>query len=480
MKHHDLMFKFPRRAGMSMLAFIIRLSLINSSSKFFFFGFYSDSYPRKFSKFLFMSEIRTYSISVSDDALQQLQQRLAWAKLPSQLEPGLQEDHWDFGVPVSEIRRLVNYWKNGFDWRKAESQLNELPQYQTKIDVEGFGALDIHCEEIDLNPVSRHYNSHGTMMWQSFIKAGFVYRGHKASPLLKGNDSEPAFTVVAPDLPNFGFSQGVQKRGFGLGQYAEVLNKLMLKLGYAQYVTQGGDWGFWITRCLGLLLPDHCKASHMNMVEATAPTFTSSPFLAVKHAIMPYSDHEKKRQERRAWFRQEGSGYNKLQSTKPQTIGFGLSDSPVTLLAWIYEKLHDWTDSYPWTDDEILTWISIYWFSVAGPEASVRIYYECHHPESVGGIYHPRLMEYIPHVKFGFAHLPREINTVPRVWASTLGEVVLQSEHAAGGHFAAWEVPSVLAADLSTMFRPGGPCFGLVASRSGLEPRSGLGLNGDS
>ncbi|KAJ6141337.1 hypothetical protein N7470_010233 [Penicillium chermesinum] len=393
-----------------------------------------------------MSEIRTYSISVSDDALQQLQQRLAWAKLPSQLEPGLQEDHWDFGVPVSEIRRLVNYWKNGFDWRKAESQLNELPQYQTKIDVEGFGALDIHF----IHQVSPNANAIPLLFCHGW--PGSFIEVIKLLPLLKGNDSEPAFTVVAPDLPNFGFSQGVQKRGFGLGQYAEVLNKLMLKLGYAQYVTQGGDWGFWIT----------------------------SPFLAVKHAIMPYSDHEKKRQERRAWFRQEGSGYNKLQSTKPQTIGFGLSDSPVTLLAWIYEKLHDWTDSYPWTDDEILTWISIYWFSVAGPEASVRIYYECHHPESVGGRYHPRLMEYIPHVKFGFAHLPREINTVPRVWASTLGEVVLQSEHAAGGHFAAWEVPSVLAADLSTMFRPGGPCFGLVASRSGLEPRSGLGLNGDS
>lgn len=205
------------------------------------------------------------------------------------------------------------------------------------------------------------------------------------------------------------------------------------------------------------------------MVEAKAPKFNSSPFLALKHAIMPYTEEETRGRQRSAWFKEEGYGYNKLQSTKPQTIGFGLSDSPATLLAWIYEKLHDWTDSYPWTDDEILTWISIYWFSTAGPEASVRIYYETHHAESVGGVMYEQLREYIPHVKFGVAHLPREINLVPQTWASTLGDVVLQSEHGTGGHFAAWEVPQVLVEDLFCMFRSGGPCFGILGSKNGME-----------
>lgn len=125
-------------------------------------------------------------------------------------------------------------------------------------------------------------------------------------------------------------------------------------------VTQGGDWGYSITRAIGLQYPDHCKASHLNMVLARPPTFTESPLLALKHAITPYSKGEAEGLQRSAWFGNESYGYNILQSTKPQTIGFALADSPVALLAWIYEKLHDWSDKYPWTDDEILTWVSIY------------------------------------------------------------------------------------------------------------------------
>jgi len=159
--------------------------------------------------------------------------------------------------------------------------------------------------------------------------------------------------VVAPSLPNFGFSDGVKKPGFNLEKYAEVCHKLMLQLGYNEYgksspsivislsytmiVTQGGDWGFYITRSMGLMYPQHVKASHINMIRANPPQFTKHPLLALQHAIMPYSKREKQDLNRREWFHQEGFGYNMLQRTRPQTIGFALADSPVALLAWMYE-----------------------------------------------------------------------------------------------------------------------------------------------
>lgn len=193
---------------------------------------------------------------------------------------------------------------------------------------------------------------------------------------LRQSNNGVSFSVVAPSLPNFGWSQGVSKKGFGLVQYAEVCDQLMSSLGYKKYVTQGGDWGMYITRSIGLLYPHRCLASHINMIRASPPTFGKHPLLAIQHALTPYSEADKKGFARSEWFINEGSAYRTLQSTKPQTIGYAWNDSPVALLAWVYEKLHDWTDDYPWTDDEILTWVSIYYFSTAGPAASARIYYE--------------------------------------------------------------------------------------------------------
>jgi hypothetical protein len=203
------------------------------------------------------------------------------------------------------------------------------------------------------------------------------------------------------------------------------------------------------------------------MVLANPPKFTDNPWAALQHALLPYNDREKAGRERSKWFEQEGYGYNQLQSTKPQTIGAALEDSPVALLAWIYEKLHDWTDSYPWTDDEILTWVSIYWFSTAGPAASVRIYYEAIHGGTIKGDSYKALVAYIPRVKLAIAHLPREIVVIPCSWAAGLGPVVQQTEHAHGGHFAAWEVPESIVQDLRAMFGRTGPCHGAVLGKDG-------------
>lgn len=251
-------------------------------------------------------------------------------------------------------------------------------------------------------------------------------------------------------------------------KYAETVHKLMQQLGYDRYVTQGGDWGQDVSRAIGLQYPSHCLASHINLVLAYAPKWFEQPLLALQHAISPYTLREKKGRERSAWIDDHGMGYNNLQSTKPQTIGYALADSPVALLAWIYEKLHDWTDDYPWTDDEILTWVSIYWFSTAGPAASVRIYYEATYPQPHSNVTQWTLRKYIPHVKLAMAHYPREINIVPHTWAHTLGPVVQQSVYERGGHFAAWEQPESIAADLKKMFGNGGSCHGIIDDKTGF------------
>lgn len=158
---------------------------------------------------------------------------------------------------------------------------------------------------------------------------------------------------------------------------------------------------------------------------------------------------EKAGLERSMKFQKDGYGYLELQSTKPSTLGFGLADSPVALLAWIYEKLHEWTDDYPWTDDEVLAWVSIYQFSTAGPAASVRIYYEAKHSAED---HVARGLEHVPRVLLGYSIFPRDLVVVPNTWARMLGPVVFERRHRRGGHFAAHETPGLLAGDLRDMF----------------------------
>ena len=287
----------------------------------------------------------------------------------------------------------------------------------------------------------------------------------KLLPLLTSPTSNPSFHIVAPSHPNYGFSSGVSKRGFALPQYAETCHKLMLKLGYPQYVTQGGDWGCMISRTMSLLYPSHVKAAHINMIRGHAPSLLSNPLAYFQHRFFPYNEREKQGIERSQWFLKEGAGYRHEQATKPQTLSYSLADSPVGLLAWIYEKLRDWTDSYPWSDIEILTWVSIYWFSTAGPGASLRIYYEASRPNQTYGRNRTEL--WIPTVKLGVSHFPKDITVVPKAFAKTMGPLVFEAEKERGGHFAAHECPEELAADLRSMFGKGGGAAGVVQGKSG-------------
>ncbi|KAI9696417.1 MAG: hypothetical protein M1836_005695 [Candelina mexicana] len=403
-----------------------------------------------------MVDIEKYQIEVPDDQLESLSQKLALTSFPDELD----EAGWDYGAPLADIKRLTNYWRDGFNWKQEERKLNELPQFQTKIQAEGFDPLSIHFlhQKSEVKGAIPLLFVHG---WPgSFIEVTKVL-----SALTQSNSSSPSFHVVAPSLPNFGFSEGIKKRNFDLGKYAEICHKLMLTLGYKQYATQGGDWGFYITRFIGLLYPNSCRASHINMVRANPPSFLSNPLLALQHTFSPYSTRDKKGLARTDWFAQEGSGYKLLQRTKPQTIGYALADSPIALLAWIYEKLHDWTDNYPWTDDEILTWVSIYWFSTAGPAASCRIYYESMHSKDMA---RTKASGWIGNVKLGLAYFPRELSVVPKSWGRTLGPVCYESDNASGGHFAAWEKPEVIVKDLREMFGRKGGAYGVIKGKRGF------------
>ncbi|KAF3483082.1 epoxide hydrolase [Arthroderma uncinatum] len=395
-----------------------------------------------------MAAIKPFQISVPDSQLETLRKKLELANFPDELD----EANWDLGTPLADIKRLAGYWRDKFDWRETERRLNEqIPQFTTNVDVAGFDPLNIHFvhQKSKVSGAIPLLFIHG---WPgSFLEVT------KLLPLLtKGSESQPAFHVVAPSLPNFGFSEGVKKRGFGIAQYAESLHAVMTALGYEQYAIQGGDWGAVIARVMAKLYPKHVKAVHTNMVFIAPPYPWKNPLDRAKLAV--------------TWnYMTQGNGYLAQQGSRPQTIGYSLHDSPVGLLAWIYEKLHAWTDSYPWTDDEVLTWVSIYAFSRAGPAASARIYYEFNHaPSGPGNVSRAEAVScYSPDVKFAIAQFPREIITLPMFWCRSIGNVVRETEFEKGGHFAAWEVPEDLAADIREFLGKEGQAYRAISGADG-------------
>lgn len=210
---------------------------------------------------------------------------------------------------------------------------------------------------------------------------------------------------------------------------------------------------------------------HVNFLPATPPYPWRNPIIFLQSLLtIPFSSRDKGYLASAQEYLTKGNGYLRQQETRPQTLGYGLHDSPVALLAWIYDKLHSWTDNYPWTDDEILTWVSIYQFSTAGPAASVRIYYEAanggKHPGSVSTL--QAISSYIPRgVKLAAAQFPAEPLQVPFLFFRAVGNVVRESAYEVGGHFAAWEVPVILAADLKSAFGRNGQMYAVVAGKDG-------------
>ncbi|XP_006462427.1 hypothetical protein AGABI2DRAFT_186340 [Agaricus bisporus var. bisporus H97] len=402
-----------------------------------------------------MSTESPFTIAVPDEQILLLKQKLELARFPDELE----EAGWSYGAPLKDVQRLAAYWKDGFDWRKHEALLNEeLPQFTRDVEVEGFGSLNIHYvhKKSSVDSAIPLLFVHG---WPgSFLEV------RKILPMLTEESSDhPSFHVVAISLPGYGFSEAPKKKGFAISQYAEVSHKLMLALGYNEYVTQGGDWGGFISQRVSTLYGGkHAKARHTNFPTVPPPHPWHRPMIFFSLMLTRYTPEEKAGLARMESFRKEGRGYYVEQSTQPQTLGYGLADSPVGLLAWIYEKLVNWTDEYPWTFDEVLTWMSIYWFSRAGPAASVRIYYEFMKSRPtltwVGELGVPT----------GYSYFPKELLQFPRSWLKNR-QLVFENRHTKGGHFAAYECPELLVGDIRKMFGKGGPAFGAVPSHNGFK-----------
>ncbi|KAJ7617140.1 Alpha/Beta hydrolase protein [Roridomyces roridus] len=407
-----------------------------------------------------MSDESAFKIPVSQESISLLHEKLRLATFPDELP----DAGWDYGVPLADIRRLVARWLDGYGWRHHEALLNaELPQFTRDIPVGGYDTLNIHYvhKRSSIESAIPLLFVHG---WPgSFLEA------RKLVPILtRDSPDHPSFHVVVVSLPGYGFSEAPSKKKFGLDQYAEVCNKLMLALGYNEYVTQGGDWGYPITRRIAHLYgPEHSKAWHSNFGAGRFPSPLTQPFDFLALLLIPFNTKVRQGLERTQRYLTSGSGYSAVQSTKPQTLGYSLADSPVGLLAWIYETLVGWTDGYAWDDDEVLTWVSIFWFSRRGPTAAIRIYYEVGEgtTEKLNAAFDTAESTSIP---FGISRFPRDIVALPKSWSRSIANhLVFDREHESGGHFAAYEKPTELSRDLWDMFGRGGPAFGVVKGRDG-------------
>ena len=364
--------------------------------------------------------------------LTDLRDRLARTRLPEQ-SPGT---GWDQGANRAYMMELLAYWEDEFDWRAQERRLNEFDQFKTVID-----GLDVHfihqrSAEPDAIPLLLTHGWPG-----SFIEFANLI-GPLTDPAAYGGDAADAFHVVIPSLPGYGFSGKPTETGYNPERMADVLAGLMERLGYDRYGAQGGDWGAIISRTLAGNYSDRLIGLHSNFMTAGPPR-GGDPREGV-------SDEERERRAERAAAFSDGRGYQSIQGSKPQTLGYGLNDSPAGLAAWIVEKFHAWSDNdgnveSAFTKDEILTNITLYWVTETITSSS-RLYYES------GNTRPTRAVGYIE-VPTGVAVFPKEISFTPRRWAEASYNIVHWTRMPRGGHFAALEEPELLVDDVRTFFR---------------------------
>ena len=378
--------------------------------------------------------VTPFKIDVPDDVLQDLNERLARTRWPDEI-PG---SGWDYGSNLDYIKELVEYWRTEFDWRAQEKLINSFSHFKT--DVNGLGIHFIHEKGKGPDPMPLVI-THG---WP-----GTFFEMHKVIPMLAdparhGGDPADAFDVVAPSMPGYGFSDAGQKVGLDIFAISDMWAKLMSdNLGYQRFAAQGGDWAARVTAKLGLTYGD--KVIGIHTTSTTSPT----PYLG--EGSRELSEAEKGMlQQRTQWLAEEG-GYSHIQSTKPQTLSYGLNDSPAGLAAWIVEKYRKWSDcngdvETRFTKDELLTTITIYWVTQS-INSSTRLYYE-----AFSKPWDLAKDEKIQ-VPVGIAAFPSE-NTVPiREWSERSFNVQHWTDMPAGGHFAALEEPVRLVEDIRDFFR---------------------------
>ncbi len=373
-----------------------------------------------------------FEIKIDDSVLEDLQTRLSMARFPDQLEGA----GWDYGMELGYLKELVAYWRDDFDWRAQEAKLNAFDQFTTEIDGLNIHFIHQRSKEADAMPL---IITHG---WPGSVVEFTKIIGPLTDPVAHGGKAEDAFHVVCPSMPGYGFSERPSERGFDSRKVAEICAKLMARLGYDSYGAQGGDWGSAITQWLARDDTEHVAGIHLNMVTAGPPRGAGDPNEGVPEEELRRS------RERRAAFTGE-TGYSQIQGTKPQTLGYGLNDSPVGLAAWIVEKFRTWSDcdgdvESKYTKDELLTNVMVYW-TTQTITSSARLYYEAghvFHADAGGRIETPT----------GCAIFPKELTIPPRKWAEASFNIVHWTEMPSGGHFAAMEEPELLVQDLRAFF----------------------------
>ncbi len=378
-----------------------------------------------------MTDPRPFRIEATQAELEDLRQRLRSTRWP---EPETVDD-WSQGVPSGYLKEVVDYWALSYDWRSREARLNRFPQYKARL-----AGLDIHFVHV------RSQNEHALPLLITHGWPGSIVEFQKileplTNPQAHGGEESDAFHVVCPSLPGYGFSDKPPGRGCGVERIAELWDALMARLGYANYVAQGGDWGAAVTTQIGIQNHGRCRGIHLNMPLAfPPPEAPTSPTPAEAKALAA-----------RKRYRESESGYAAVQSTRPQTLGYSLVDSPVGQAAWILEKFCSWMDcdGHPenvLTRDELLDNIMLYWLPANGA-SSARLYWESFNKSFAANADQV-------HIPTGCSLFAKELSQPPREWVEQrYPKLVYWNELPKGGHFAAFEQPELFVGEVRRCFR---------------------------
>jgi pimeloyl-ACP methyl ester carboxylesterase len=374
------------------------------------------------------SDIQPFRIQASDDELDDLKRRLRATRWP---EAELVDD-WSQGIPLAYLQELCSYWSEKYDWRAREARLNEFPQFKTPVD--GLGIHFVHVRSPEPNALPLVI-THG---WPGSIVEFQKVIAPLADPVAHGGNASDAFHVVCPSMPGYGFSDKPSVTGCGVEKIADTWAGLMAKLGYDRYVAQGGDWGAMVTNQIGLRDTEHCAGIHLNMPIVAPDPETMTDLSPAEQSALAGMKH----------YQDWDSGYSKQQSTRPQTVGYGLVDSPAGQAGWIVEKFWSWMDcdGHPenvLSRDELLDNVMFYWLPATGA-SSARLYWQSFNTPSFD------LVE----VKAGCSIFPKEIFRTSRRWAEKkFVNLVHWNELEKGGHFAAFEQPETFVDEIRTCFR---------------------------
>ena len=373
--------------------------------------------------------VRDFKIDVQQPVLDDLQTRLAMARFPEK-EP---VDDWSQGIPLAYVEEIAAYWQDAYDWRRCEAALNQYPHHMTEID-----GVDIHFMHIrSPQPGARPLlMTHG---WPGSIIEFMDVIGPLTDPIAHGGEAKDAYHLVVPSLPGYGFSGKPAKTGWGIESIAKAWDVLMMRLGYDRYFAQGGDWGATVTSAIGVQNLGHCAGIHINLVVVGPP-----PEEVMKNPTA----EEQASFKRFAVYQAQGGGYAEIQRTKPQTLGYGLADSPIGQMAWIVEKFQGWDDGGSPPDksfdrDRLLDNVMLYWLNNAGA-SSARLYRESFGSPNVDPVDLPT----------GCSIFPNEILIPSRRWAEKrFKNLQYWGEPDQGGHFAAMEVPEVFIDEVRSCLR---------------------------